>query len=439
MAQQDGNKIKKLLRQNSYLSPTFVGWYSQIFKEIGISFSDQTIVAQTHPHFLVNHSIDSFKPAKGYVKTKFKKKITDNEINTLVTNSQELIDHFKSVAQDFDNYFVDLPPLTTTSLFLDCGSAPKLIFLKNKSVYIAVKISCFNYVINYYKIKRLIKKFTKFNLGVAEKIGFIRTKFGCYFLSNFLGYDFETEIIERHKKNKRLLYRIACDINNFFYQNRVFFRNVSPRNLINGFNGQVYLIDFDNLISISKKNKMLILNQSLFSQIWFNDILPKNMCQKIAFKPPSIDEKTEVKADTIELCVFEKKYIPFKDRQELFEITNKFEKKDNLGDLNIYGHQLGRFISDFWLEDSEGQLLKFLYHDPSQIKPLRVILYILSRLDQELLLRQKYGLDTKLALLSEKYFIKKQKVGSFGYGEIIKFFQQKKSFSEKYKFATHLI
>ncbi|MFA6250782.1 MAG: hypothetical protein WC686_04795 [Candidatus Shapirobacteria bacterium] len=421
------------------MSPTFAEWYSQILVDKLPSLPDRETLIRTHPHFLIVDKINGNCQENEHLQMRFQNEITDNGLNVLSTNSRELINHFKNLNSTLDSYVSDLPPLTTGSLYLECKSTPKLVFLDKQSVYVIVRIPDFSYVKNYYCIRRLISKFIDFRLCVAEKIGYIKTTSGCYFFSNFLGYDFESEIIEHHHKLNKKLYFVAKSINRFLRENKIFFRNVSPRNLIKGLNNSIYLIDFDHLLNVNDKNSSSIYHQSLFAQIWFNDVLPKYKCRNISPKCPTIDANLQIRPDNIEKYVLDQKVISLKDRKNLFRTTDNFERKDKVLGLNIYGHQLGRFISDFWLEKSEAALLKFMFQYPDKIKILRALLYILSRVDQELLLRKKYNLNTDLSLLSERFFLTYRNEEKIKLKEIIKEYRQVCPFCQKYKNILSLI
>ena len=451
MAQLDGNKILIYLDENEFLSPTYRNWYYSLIKDYlkinkkGVK-KENCLLPSIHPHFILSkekggsrqNSNKNFKPI-------FSSAInSDININTIISNSKELLSYFKKIKSlDFDDFFCSLPLITTCNLFLGKGSSPKLLFLSTNNNFVIVRVFSDNYLENYLLMKDIFNKNSEkmeFDVSVIEEIGFIKTEKNCYFVSKFMGKDLETEVIEYRKNLREIIFKLCISLERIFKKEKVFFRNLAPRNIIKGTSGKFYLIDFDYLLKINVQNEDRVKEMALFKKVWFNDILDKKQISCLAsYFPCYKEEDTVLLADSFEQGFFQKNKISIKERKFLFKLTDLFERYDSCEGFDVYGHQLGRFISDFWQESSEVMLLKFIHRNQFKIKKLRAVLYCLSRLDQELMFRRRYGFNKNLEPVSEKYFLK-----IYNEGKIIKPSETWRiieglNFNSKYKLVEKII
>lgn len=407
MAQLDGNKIKllELLKKNEYLSPSFISWYYHILidkaEELGIPLGKlfSNLILINHPHDLLG-SMDKYKITS---------KPSSPMKNIIKAKSPYLSSVLKKFCyKGFSEIFQGLPPISTGSLFLDKGTSPKLLFL-DSCAYVAVDISGKdNYYLNYTTIKCLISKYHLKNkdISVIDNIALIKNGKKQYFISEFKGLDYESEIIEYCNTGIITeLYEISKGLEEYFESQDYFFRDLAPRNLIHSKDGKTYLIDFENLYHMDRDNLLECFINILPIRVWFSDILDDQEIDKILGNINLTDnDRILINADSFDQQFYNKKVISLAERETIYKIVSSWERKDNYKGIKIYGHLLGRFISDFWAEESEVLLLKFIHANPAQLAKLRAALYLLSRIDQELLLRKKYNLDTNLDLLSENYF-----------------------------------
>jgi len=166
MAQLDGNKILIYLDENEFLSPTYRNWYYSLIKDYlkinkkGVK-KENCLLPSIHPHFILSkekggsrqNSNKNFKPI-------FSSAInSDININTIISNSKELLSYFKKIKSlDFDDFFCSLPLITTCNLFLGKGSSPKLLFLSTNNNFVIVRVFSDNYLENYLLMKDIFNK-----------------------------------------------------------------------------------------------------------------------------------------------------------------------------------------------------------------------------------------------------------------------------------------
>lgn len=408
MVQQGGIKTKltkSYISKNRYLSPAFKKWYLSIVEDITLP---DTIIEKNlhHPHELILGD-KLFSNSEKKIKVINRKVvICPKEEEILITNNKELEEIFYNInADSFYDLFLNLSPVSTGSLFLDSGTAPKFLFTKNDKAFVVVKVKDIDsYLNNYLTCKSLLKR-SKFSVKVIDEIGIVKSKSKSFFISEFKGYDYETEVIEFKKPLQKEILDNLSKIKRLFEEQNLFFRDLSPRNTIVGQDGAIYLIDFDNLYDLNDCSLTEAYIKSLDTHRWCGDILDEEKTSLFTnISPSSMDLK--IKSPSFESKFYGKKEVTLNEIKHLAEIAEDFEIKHNLFGFNVYGHQLGRFISDFWEENSEVALHKFLSMNKDKICTVRGILFVLSKVDQELLIRQKYGLNQRFKLLSEDYFIR---------------------------------
>lgn len=417
MVPQDGSKAKllELLNNNQFLSPSFVSWYYQILIDkaedlcIPLEKFVQDLTLLNHPHELIK-GIGADKSD-----SKISQKISGqgslkHDKNIIETSSSYLLSTLRMLCcKEFKDIFHELPPVSTGSLFLDKGTSPKLLFLNFGIAYVVVDISSkVDYYNNYKTIKHLVDKcyFGGRDIDVIDNVALIKNGDNQYFISEFKGLDYESEIIEHTNSSLTSeLLEIAKGLESYFESHDYFFRDLAPRNLIHGKDGKTYLIDFENLCHIDRDNLLECLTNVLPRKVWFSDILDDQDIEKIIGNIDITDkDRILINPDSFDYQFYNKQVISLEEREDIYKIVGCWERKDRYQGIKVYGHLLGRFISDFWAEESEASLLKFIQTNPTQLTKLRAVLYLLSQLDQELLLRKKYGLNMDCNLISETYF-----------------------------------
>jgi hypothetical protein len=384
-----------------FVSPTFAKWYSDIFMSLSIKGENYYHPHQQLTNFLV---LNKDKSLCGF-KVKFTKnvfKITNLDI--LYTNDDSLASYLDSEKiNSFDEYFDSLAPVSSGSLFLDEGTSPRLIIVNQNLAYVVVGVHGLEeYLANYYKIK--ISLLTESQIGVVEEIGAIRSKNRSYFISKYKGFDFESEIIENNRHElKDILLEMTSRLKKSFEKNSLFVRNLAPRNMING-DKKTYLIDFDNIYDQRKVKHSALITHMFSRRLWYSDVFEKDVINKLFPIKLDGDSETYSKCDNFEINYFNAFKVKLKDKIRLYNLIEKFESKNVFNGCNIYGHQLGRFITDFWGVDLEIELYKYLNENIEKINQIRAVLYLVSKIDQELLLRKKYGLSLSLPILTPKIF-----------------------------------
>jgi hypothetical protein len=444
------NQQVQLVGTNRFLSPSYKKWYADIIHELSngnnISFDDFN--NYYHPHDLITKLIQKKSNSTislTKITAEFQKKITCcNDKEVVKTNDQGLVEFFQTnKIPKFLDFFNQLPPVSSNSLFLDIGTAPKILITNANKAYVVVNIkSQEHYLSNYYLVQNLIDDLIVDNIKISTipKIGLVSSGDSQFFLSEFMGYDYETEIIENKKFClKAELKTISTQIESNFRKKGIFFRNLAPRNLVHGDKNTCYIIDFDNVYKIDQINDYVFYSKELNRKVWFADLFNKQEIETI-FKSPiySCDILVDTK-DAFEINFFRKDKITIKEIHHLYDLICDFEKYDKYKFLNVYGHQLGRFISDFWPQEMEIQMYKYIEFKSNKVREIRAILYLISRIDQELLLRQKYGLNTGLCMLSNLFFAGIEKNLWPSFEKVKSIVNSSLNFSQKYNHLLPLV
>lgn len=432
MALQDGIKTQ-------VLSHIYSDWYGKIIDRAHFISNNVSIL---HTHYLLKNSSNS----KENLREDFldiqliyeKPEIINLEV--LYTNSVLFEEEFASVA-GFENLFRTLPPISNGNMFLDIGNTPRL-FIGKKKIYVVVKVKSLDeYVSNYFLMKKIFNKSELENIDVVDNIGFIKTKESEYFISEFKGNDFEIEILLNNKKElTELLVKSARQIENLFNSENIFVRNIAPRNMVYN-HSKVFIIDYDNVYLIPETSIEKLWELDLQRRVWFGDILSVDNIEKIfpenVFK---VDESIKVVPDHFEKKFFNKELIRLEDRKFLYKKTELLEQGSLFKGAEIYGHQLGRYISDFWEESSEVGLLRFITDYPEYTDVLRALLFITSRIDQELLFYHSYSKSLEIEPLGEeilKKILKSKVVPNFD--KLYHAYIKKDSFEKSYSLMQDLL
>ena len=421
------------------LSKVYEAWYRELFRLKNIPFPKNL---EIHPHNVLRPDtyLNSDKIVKKIPISFVYEAPSFIETNIIYTNSSKL-KCLKCRASTFDSFFASLPPISNGNMYLEIGNSPKL-FLSNNEDFVIVKVKNLEeYVKNYFLLKSIIEESGITNLSVIPEIGFVKSKNDNYFISWFKGNDYEIEILLNKKDYlKKNLEKASKKANQLFIENGLFIRNLAPRNLIYSKN-KTFIIDYDNIYELQVQNYQKIWELQITRRVWFGDIFEPNLINKLFQK---LDFKIElskvVKADYFEEKFFCKKQITLKERKTLFKLTAMLERKSNYCGINIFGHQLGRFISDFWEETSEVSLLKYLSNHTNNLEKIRLILFIPSRIDQELLFYQNYEEHLDKTIVSEQILKKIISMGTdLNFAKVIKKYKLTNTFEEKYKLFKELL
>jgi hypothetical protein len=432
MALQDGINTQ-------VLSHIYTDWYAKLIDREKFLSNDVSI---SHPHYLLKNGLNAKENLQGNflnIQLIYEKPEVIN-LEVLYTNSVLLKEEFASVAV-FETLFKSLPPVSNGNMFLDVGNTPRL-FIGKKKTYVVVKVKSLDeYVFNYFLMKKVFNKSKLENIDVVDNVGFIKTKESEYFMSEFKGNDFEIEILLNNKKElKELLVESARKIENLFNSENIFVRNIAPRNMIYN-HGKVFVIDYDNIYLIPETSIEKLWELDLQRKVWFGDILSVDNIEKIfpenVFK---VDESIKVVPDHFEKKFFNEELIRLEDRKFLYKKTELLEQGSLFKGTEIYGHQLGRYISDFWEESSEVNLLRFITDYPELTDELRALLFITSRIDQELLFYHSYSKLLEIEPLGEeilKKILKSKVIPNFD--KLCNAYIKKDSFEDSYALMQDLL
>lgn len=393
---------------NKYLSKTFILWYQRLFDTLGQEFIPEN---PTHPHLIIGncqtkHLKQSLVNIQ-YVQGKIPENLNNN---SLVSNSEKLISYINSNKEAQENiglFFDSLPLVTNNRNYSGCtDTKPRLLILDPQHAFVVIKVKDIaEYLRNYYLLKPIFKE----DIKVTEEIGVLTFENVSYFISNYGGFDYETLLLDFNRIDlEEKLRNCFQQIEFVSRKNGIFLRNNAPRNLITENTLANYLIDFDHVYDLENSNNLQIYMKSLEKKAWYADIFDIDIIENILGKQ-SLPNKKNIK---ISAGCFEKLFYNTQDSklsleayEYTFNLTYKLEKKDKVGTTLVYGHELGRFISDYWCLKSEVDLLRVVERiSEVELKILRHNLFILSRVDQELAFRKSYCIDSDKVFLSENYF-----------------------------------
>lgn len=444
------NRIEGVLSTSPYISETIKNYYIDIAVDVirRGDFSEEYLLEELqkgrHIHEILSGTDgvqeDSEKvniPTTISFNDKDKLELPE-EGEIVNTNSNPLA---KGLERDlrgrtFAQFFRKGIPITSSAMVLDIsGTSPKLMFCEGVP-YVAVSLrNDRTYLDNYYRIAELLNNASLENVGVVPEIAIVRSEGDFYFISKYMGIDYETAVLDQNKGYlDRELQRTTTAIEDALVERGIFFRNLAPRNLIRGEDGKVYVIDFDNVIELDDDNAINIYMKNLNRLAWFADIFNTDIIQRM-FHQFDIPDKSKVMVRTGN---FEKRFLQSEDTEitleeyaRIFQYALDFEKRDIYKGVAILGHQLGRFISDYWDEDKEAELTRLIASSPERTSEVRAILYFVSKLDQELYLRRVYGLNTDYEFLSLKT-LEKLKTSRVDISSFF-IFNRGLSFEERYK------
>lgn len=330
-------------------------------------------------------------------KTKFKTCKIENfnlnswdETETIYSNSDRMIKDFQKLSCDKFTKIYNLAPnlLSSIMIFPSSGTCPKMIQI-NQNYYVIVNIKQDkNYVSNFETLKGIFYKYSN-DISVLEEIGVIQSDGTFFFISKYCGYDIETLILDFKRDDMREeLLEVSKRIERILRQNNLFWRNISPRNIIKGINGKMYIIDYDNLEYISSNTSVNTFKADQNRRLWFADIFDNETIKEIF-----IDYEVDFNNLRIEPNEYDRPFIS-KDCTELnpIEYVEVFRNSALIempkeSSNNAYGHLLGRFISDYWEGEQEIEFAKFVYEHQDLKDDIVNYLSEFAQIDQETCLK----------------------------------------------------
>ncbi len=415
------NKIDQALSSSPYISETIKSYYIDIAVDvirrgdISEEYLFSELKSGRHIHEILlrideGHEAFVSPHITTTISISHEEKLELPEEEEVVnTNSIPLADGLEKglKGRSFAQLFRRSIPITSSAMVLDISNTSPKLMVCDGVPYVAVSLrNDKTYLENYYRIAELLRNSALENVSVVPEIAIVRSEGNFYFISKYMGVDYETAILDQGKGHlDRELQSTTTAIENTLIQGGIFFRNLAPRNLIRGEDGKIYVIDFDNVIELNEANAVKVYMKSLNRLAWFADIFSPEIIARM-FHQFDVADRSKVMVRTGN---FERKFLQSEDLEitleeytRIFQYALSFEKRDAYKGVAILGHQLGRFISDYWGEDKEAELTRLLASAPERTSEIRAILYFASKLDQELYLRHVYGLNADYEFLSLK-------------------------------------
>ncbi|OGD61189.1 hypothetical protein A3A71_01165 [Candidatus Berkelbacteria bacterium RIFCSPLOWO2_01_FULL_50_28] len=334
------------------ISTTYRRYYSDLLVDLGIG---QDI--NMHPHYLIKAKLEtaSEKPSSK-PKCEVSESIYYNSKN--IETKLSFLSKVKLV-----EFLGELPPLTSTNLFLDPTKKFKIL-LKGEEAFVVLKIhNSKKYLANLRRMKRLIEPLKNI-FAVDSDFAILHMGSECYLVSKFRDMSLEDCTKEEKitlKQRKDTIKHLA-NLNELFVKKGVFFCGFAPRNFLVS-NSRIYIIDFEDLYyskSLSSENIRYLqdLRTALFSDTFSQQEISEIFASDKLIHVP---EDRLVTADPIEKAYFRKSRIKQEERNTLWEYTKNLEQVIFYKNRPIYGHNIGQFFSDNLDPKLEALLIERFY------------------------------------------------------------------------------
>ena len=374
------DKEKLLSSSQDLLSNEFKNWYgSLIGKDVLKNW-------RGHPHFYFQSQFDP-----SFIINRLSRKDVE-EIASVedINNNDHPADYYLTsgeqiqkkltplIGNSLTEYLQYMPPITSADLMQNNEKISKLLTVDLKEWYVVIEIDDPVSVIS--NLQTLHGLTTKFNTGNKNRLKVdvledwvLLGENGRHFLiSPFMGQTveklFKETQVSSNTRGKILttLKRFAT----FCEQEGTFWRDLAPRNILIPFNGQDLLvfIDYEHLYKTTELTSPKRKTLDISRRIWFGDILTQEEIDNLFGDLANIECDLDIstRADALERVVYSKQEITLREKFALQEKTAFIEKRHTYGDTSIYGHRIGRYLTDFVPAKDEAKLysaLRVLDHE----------------------------------------------------------------------------
>lgn len=397
MDQQDGidmtveNDKKKEMPAylpNHLLSSEFLGWYEELTDQ-------EASLWNTHPHFiLVPHNNRS---------------PNDHDRRTCTigeTNSLELQRKLEPLIDSgLVAYLEHMPPITSADLLQTNEKIMKLMTIDSKEWFVAIEVDEPEKIVENLKaLDNLSKKFNERSereseIGVLQDWAIVSEGSHHFLISPFIGNTleqaFKADVDPQFRSD---VIKTLSEFASFCESEGYFWRDFAPRNILipNGTEDSLVLIDYENLFLTddldSEKRSALEINR----RIWFGDIFTQDEIDSMfgRLNMPVSDPDALVDADDLESLVYEKDKVSLQERMSLNLMTAQIEQRHEYKDKPVYGHRIGRYMTDFTSVQNESHL--YVAYTNLSNELFKRYLFIIQKcidVDSRNMLSTSYGLN----------------------------------------------
>ncbi len=334
------------------LSGNFRKWY-------GCMIPGLIIGQGQHPHFILRpvRALSSYanvvdKPAN--VIKRLDKAIDESEI-ILGSDKNIIKELFQLKKICLIDYLEDMPPITSSDIFMDKRKICKLLTFDQFHWYCVIELESFD---AYLKSKKIIDSvLCQYNKQYKPKFAFktipqciiVAEKGRHFFITKFCGQTLEQGWGDLCSTAKNTILKQMREFLNTCEQLGVYWRDFAPRNILIDSDGCLVFIDFEN-IYLTKElvpSDRIILDR--YRRIWFADILTQKEIDFIYdLLPVAIANRHEIcKADKLEQIYFDSKLVSLDERLGLIDLIAFVERRHQYQGVSVFGHRLGLYMSDF--------------------------------------------------------------------------------------------
>ncbi len=150
---------------------------------------------------------------------------------------------------------------------------------------------------------------------------------------------------------------------NFSEHKGFLWRDLAPRNiLLTDDKRELFLIDYEYLYKIQGMEKYKKMLLDINRKIWFGDVLSQRQISYLFsdITPQTVGINCYFKADEIEKNVLSKKIVNLEEKLIILNKTSLIERLHRYKGEKIYGHRIGRFLSDFVSAKNESKIYGIL-------------------------------------------------------------------------------
>lgn len=336
------------------LSGEFMHWYGGI---IGKDISTSGV----HPHFYLNPDFNmdaALSPDK--VRTK----------STIVESSgSQIQEQLQPLTQiNTLEYLGYMPPITSADLIQSSEKISRLLTFDFKSWFVAIEIDDPTTILNNITTLRDISD--EFNrthssplqLSTLEHWAVLSDGDQHLLISPFVGQTLEEALkkSEADSKYREMVVKRIKEFALFCESKGIFWRDLAPRNILlpTDYDDRLIFIDYEHLYKIGDLDSMKRRGLEISRRIWFGDILEQGEID-FMFGTTSVygvGGSTLQKADRLERIFYGRESVTQGEIDNLQQMTAQIERRHMHADTSVYGHRIGRYLTDFVPVDDEAKL-----------------------------------------------------------------------------------
>lgn len=346
------------------LSGEFSGWYAELINKTNWS---------GHPHFCF---YPDFNPNVALKDFNAEPKRTVDGLE----NINKQTDYFYSsnaetrerlqplIAASLTQYLEQMPPLTSADLVQSNEKISGLLTFDFQSWFVAIEVDDPQTIAsNLTTLGRLAQRFNSsgnnsLKVGVLKDWALIGDNGHHFLVSPFLGATLE-QTLKQPGIDKNFKGRILATLKRFAVfceEEGLFWRDLAPRNILipTETKDELVFIDYEHLYQTKNLDPNERVSLDLSRRIWFGDILEQDEIDSL-FDDTQVDadySSATTPADSLEKIVYSKNEVSLREKVELQQQTALIERLHVYRNNRIFGHRIGRYLTDFVQVEDEAKL-----------------------------------------------------------------------------------